>query len=128
MIRPSDWLTPVEANRLYKESVLEKLEACHIRYRDGMLFSRILTGTPQAPYPTLGRIASVPLISPREAVSQGATLHPDMEDQLVYGYQLGAALWRLLHPITVDGPPSLWTEDIEAKLRRDTASLRSYGY
>jgi hypothetical protein len=126
-MRPSDWLWEnIEPTTLYLEQALERLRVCEIGYADGMLTSHMMVGFP---YPTFGRLAEVHFMTPREAVSLQAWLKPQVsESRMVAGYEIAAAIWRLVHPILEEGPPSLWVDDLEAKYKRDLGAIRSYGY
>jgi hypothetical protein len=112
---------------LYRETALASLRACGIAYSNEMFTSLI---DYDRPYTTYGRLASIELMTPRQAVALGAVLKNDgrREEPLVYGWQIAAALWGLLHDIRDDGPPSKYTTDIGDKFQRDVAALRRYGY
>lgn len=128
-MKPTEWLKSVDATSLYRESTLLKLRSCSIRYDGGILTSCLQEGTEKSPYSTYGRIASVNLTTVGEERTKGANVAGDDDDVIVYGYEIAAALWRLLRPITVEGPPSDWIKyDLQNKLRRDVASLQRYGY
>jgi hypothetical protein len=130
--RPSVWLERyIHARLIYDEAKLRELIAVGIKYDgDGIIRSMIPEGTDEAPYSTFGRHASVRLITPRGAVALGARLSPNAHGQAyVIGYDIAAGVWRLLHPITEDGPPSRDVKgDPVIKMRRDVAALRRYGY
>jgi hypothetical protein len=125
-VLPSEWLRDVNAHYLYREDRLKRLAVCDIGYEGGILTSHIWSGT----YPTYGRLASVNLITPRQAVSMyKARLKADEEGMLVLGCDIAAALWDLLHPITMSGPPSRWEKrDLIEKMRLDVDAIRRFGY
>ena len=125
-VKPSDWLMSCKPDYLYRESRLEKLEMCDIGYADGMLTSHMQY---DRPYITFGRMASVDLLTPREAIAQGARLKRDgREEPLVWGWAISESLWRLLHPLIESGPPSLYVEDTTSKMLRNHAALVRFGY
>lgn len=129
---PSEWLSSLKANSVYREARLYDLPDVGIKYDEGMLTSLLTKGTRQCPYSTYGRIASVNLLTAEEVLRRSTSIKEWMLDEdMAYfeGHEAAAAVWRLLHPVQASGPPSSWVnESLEEKMRRDLYSLRGYGY
>lgn len=130
-MRPSEWLESLEYDSIYRETKISELSDVGIEYdvESGILTSNIDYGT----YSPLGRLATVERMTPREAVVEatklGMTFRANDDGfHLVFGHQIITAVWRLLHDIRDDGPPSRLLRNPVDKAKVDLDALRRYGY
>lgn len=127
----SDWLAGLDPIAIYPEAKLRELEAFGIVYRAGQITSRIQR---DRPYITFGRLATVTVHTERELVGiarghgLGIRIDQHVDELLLFGFEVVAAVWMLLHPIVESGPPSTYAKAPEQKARLDLAAIRRYGY
>jgi hypothetical protein len=97
----------------------------------GLFTSRIAW---DLPYTTYGRHASLKLFTERELIAELAKydMNPQFiqhhAEDLVLGFHVMRAIWVLLHPITVVGPPSEYFRTPDEKAQADLEAIKRYGY
>lgn len=136
-MKPSEWLRRLEPASLYAETKLAELERYGIKYDDGQVMSAIRAGHP---YSTYGRLASVALVTPTQAIQKGRMMglnlskvgndnrHEDPSIRFVFGFDIATAVWMVVHDITTETPPSKLVRDPSLKADLDIEAIERYGY